>query len=72
MHPMTNISLKLHNLHTLKKPPISRRFFVILVLCFLELENHVFSKLLVVLSEFELLSSCEVLLLYVGDVSHDP
>lgn len=41
------------------------------MLSFLELEDNMLSELLVVLSEFELFSCCEVLLLYIGDVPHD-
>lgn len=70
---MTKISLLLHNviLEHKKKLPNFSEVFLILMLGFFELEYNVLSKLLVVLSEFELFSCCEVLLLYVSDVTHD-
>lgn len=42
------------------------------MLSLLKLEDHVLAKLLVVLSELELFTSSEILLLNVCDVSHDP
>ncbi len=42
------------------------------MLSFLKLEDHVLAKFLVVLAELELFTCGEILLLNVGDVSHDP
>ncbi|EKD29573.1 MAG: hypothetical protein ACD_78C00352G0005 [uncultured bacterium (gcode 4)] len=52
-------------------PNVRNRFFYFLMLSFFQFKNNVFSEFLVVLSKFELFSSCEISLLYIGDVSHD-
>lgn len=41
------------------------------MLGFLKLENYMLAEFLVVLAKLEFFSSCEVFLLYVGDISHN-
>lgn len=47
-------------------------FFVLLVFGFFQFEKHVFAEFLVVLAEFEFDSWCEIFLLHVGNISHNP
>lgn len=72
--PTMRISLKLHSssvLQNTKKLPNFSEVFLFLMLSFLEFEDDMLSEFLVVLSEFEFFSCCEVLLLYIGNVPHD-